>query len=108
VQAPDQPTNSEPASATAERVTTVPSGNWLEQVAPQVIPAGAEVTVPVPAPAFVTETGQLGGGVNCASTYLAASIATVHGPVPLHAPLQPVNVAPPEAVATSVTVVPGS
>jgi hypothetical protein len=33
---------------------------------------------------------------------------TLQGPVPLQAPVQPVNVAPPVAVAVSVTAVPGS
>ena len=41
-----------------------------------------------------------------AVTLFAASIVTVQAPVPLHAPLQPVNVLPVAGVAVSVTDVP--
>jgi hypothetical protein len=42
----------------ADRVTEVPTANASVQSVPQLIPAGALVTVPVlaPAPAFVTYT----------------------------------------------------
>ena len=52
--APLQPVNDDPADGTAVRVTEVPVANEAEQVAPQLMPAGDEVTVPVPVPAFVT------------------------------------------------------
>ncbi|TAJ20096.1 MAG: hypothetical protein EPO65_04830 [Dehalococcoidia bacterium] len=54
VQAPDHPVNVEVASGVAVRVTEVPEPNVAEQSAPQVIPAGAEVTVPRPVPCRVT------------------------------------------------------
>jgi hypothetical protein len=54
LQAPLQPEKNESAFATAVRVTPVPEVNEYEQVAPQLIPAGAEVTVPVPVPILVT------------------------------------------------------
>jgi hypothetical protein len=44
--------------------------------------------------------------VNVAVTDFAASIATVHGPVPVQAPLQPENDEPASAVAARVTDVP--
>jgi hypothetical protein len=44
--------------------------------------------------------------LNVAVTERAAVIDTVQVPVPLHAPLQPANVAPLAAVAVSVTDVP--
>src|ERR1700742_1125570 len=54
VQAPDQPGNSVCAAGVAVSLTVSP---WLKlkpQVAPQLIPAGALVTVPEPFPALVT------------------------------------------------------
>ena len=48
------------------KVTTVPEGTVRVQVAPQLIPAGLEVIVPVPVPLIalvrVTETGAAGAG----------------------------------------------
>jgi hypothetical protein len=46
--------------------------------------------------------------VNVAVTAAAAFIVTTHGPVPVHAPLQPVNVDSPTGVAVSVTAVPAA
>ncbi len=51
---PLQPVNVEPAAGVAVRVTAVPVVKPVEQVAPQVMPAGALVTVPLPAPDFAT------------------------------------------------------
>ncbi len=50
VQAPPQPPKTEPPAATAVRITLVPEVNVAEQVAPQVMPAGLLVTVPLPVP----------------------------------------------------------
>jgi len=51
--------------------------------------------------------GALGGlTVKPAPTLFAASTVTTQEPVPVHAPLQPVNVEPAPAVAVSVTEVP--
>ena len=54
VHAPDHPEKVALASGEGERVTTVPALYGSEQSEPQLIPAGAEVTEPVPVPALVT------------------------------------------------------
>ena len=54
LQAPLQPANVDGASAVAVKVTKVPSVYVAEQVAPQLMPAGELVTVPVPVPARLT------------------------------------------------------
>jgi hypothetical protein len=53
VHPPLNPAETEPGAAVAVRVTDVPEAKEPEQVAPQLIPAGEEVTVPVPVPDFV-------------------------------------------------------
>ena len=53
-QAPDQPVKDDPAEAAAVSVTAVPCPKACAQVEPQLTPAGLEVTVPVPPPAFVS------------------------------------------------------
>jgi hypothetical protein len=100
-----QPVKADPAAGVAVKVTSVPLLNEAEHVAPQLIPAGALVTVPVPLPAFVTVSAT-GCSANVAVTVLAAFSVTVHAPVPVHAPLQPVKIAPAPGVAVSVTTVP--
>ncbi|MCB0862107.1 MAG: hypothetical protein KDB66_02710 [Solirubrobacterales bacterium] len=54
VQAPDQPVNDEPVPAVGVNVTSVPKSKSAVQLEPQFTPAGAEVTVPEPAPDFET------------------------------------------------------
>jgi hypothetical protein len=79
--------------------------NVAEQIAPQLIPAGRLVTVPVPAPASVTET--LKRGRNVAVTATFEFIGTVQLPRPAHGdPLQPANTDPAAGVAVMVTDVP--
>jgi hypothetical protein len=51
---PLQPVNVEPAVGEAVNVTEVFWSKLKEQVAPQLIPAGLLVIVPVPVPVFVT------------------------------------------------------
>jgi len=51
---PDQPLNVEPTPGVAARTTLVPELYDAEHVAPQLIPAGFDVTVPTPAPALLT------------------------------------------------------
>ena len=78
-------------------------------VAPQSIVGDAgelEVTVPVPAPAFTTESAKLPGGEKAAVTLRAWSIVTTQLPAPAQAPDQPAHVELPEGVATRVTEVP--
>jgi hypothetical protein len=71
------------------------------------IPAGDDVTVPVPAPIFVTLSGKVVAELlKVAVTERAAVIDNVQTPVPVHDPLQPANVEPLAAAAVSVTDVP--
>jgi hypothetical protein len=53
-QSPLQPAKLEPPVGVAVSVTLVGAVNAAEQLAPQLIAAGALVTVPLPAPALVT------------------------------------------------------
>src|SRR5204862_7226233 len=61
VQAPPQLLNAEPAAGVAVKVTTVAAAKEALQLEPQLIPAGDEVTVPLPVPAFVMPTMKLPG-----------------------------------------------
>src|SRR5437016_3604331 len=98
---PVQPAKEEPAAGAAVRVTAVPLGKLAAQVAPQLMPAGALVTVPVPVPALETVSAKV-GSVNVAVTVVAAETVTVHVPVPEQPPpLQPVKVEPPAGAAVS-------
>jgi hypothetical protein len=78
------------------------------QVAPQLMPAGVLVTVPVPVPLRVTVSGNCVTveRVNAAPTLAAAFSVTTQLPVPEHAPLQPVKVDPEAGVGVSDTIVP--
>jgi hypothetical protein len=104
--APLQPLKFDPPAALAVRVTTVPLLYGAAQVAPQLIPAGLDVTVPLPVPALLTVR------LNCctaklAVTLVAALMVTLQVPVPEQPPpLQPLNVDPPLAAAVRVTTVP--
>ena len=51
---PLQPANLDPGAAAAVRVTTVPLVQVAEQAAPQAMPDGPLLTVPLPAPTFAT------------------------------------------------------
>jgi hypothetical protein len=53
-QSPDQPEKLEPLAGVAVSVTLVVSAKACEQVEPQSIPAGLDVTVPVQTPALPT------------------------------------------------------
>src|SRR5437667_6387822 len=103
---PLQPLKVEPAAGAAVRVTAVPLAKLAAQVAPQVIPAGELVTVPLPVPALLTMSAKL-GRAKVAVTVVAAKTVTVQAPVPEQPPpLQPLKVEPAAAVAVSVTAVP--
>src|SRR5688500_685564 len=54
--APLQPVNVEPAAATAVKVVIWPATYVSVQSAPQLMPAGLDVTVPVPVPPRVTNS----------------------------------------------------
>jgi len=53
-QAPFQPVKTDPDAGTAVRVTTVSEEKSYAQVLPQSMPAGEELTVPVPVPPLLT------------------------------------------------------
>jgi hypothetical protein len=107
-QPPVQPVKIEPESAAAVRVIAVPEVTACEQVAPQLIPAGAPMTVPEPVPSFVTDSiMRLAFVLNVAVTEVAALTVTTQLPVPEQAPLQPAKDEPAAGVAVSVTAVPG-
>ena len=79
----------------------------LVRVAPQSIPGGLLVTVPLPLPAFATVS--VCGPENVAATALSAFIVTTHVvPAPVQAPPQPVNELSGPGVAVNVTAVPSS
>jgi hypothetical protein len=100
-QAPDQPLKVEPAPATAVKVTLLFGVKLAVQMAPQLIPAGELVTVPVPAVVIVSANGVK---VKLAPTVCAWVIVTVQGlAVPVQAPDQPLNVEPAVAAAVKVT-----
>jgi len=103
---PDQPVKVEPAAGVAVSVTMDPKLKAAAHVAPQSMPAGTEATVPVPLPARVT-TSEL-SSANDAVTSMSAVIVTLHGPVPMQSPDQPMKVAPTPGVAVNVTVVPSA
>ena len=74
------------------------------------MPLGMDDTVPVPAPAAVTESWNVGTtALNVAVTLCAAFIVTVQvGVVPLHAPDHPPNVLPGAGAAANATCVPAA
>jgi hypothetical protein len=90
----------------AVNVTAVPLANVPEQVVPQLMPVGALLTVPAPAPALLRVSEKL-CSAKVAVTVCAAFIVTVQVlVVPVQPPLQPVKVDPAAGVAVSVTAVP--
>lgn len=107
VHSPLQPANVEPLAGAALSVTDVPFAKFAAHVLPQLMPAGEDVTVPVPLPIFVTLSERVVAELlKVAVTERAAVIDTVQAPVPLQAPLQPPNVDPLAVAAVSVTDVP--
>ena len=73
---------------------------------PQLIPAGALVTVPLPVPALLSVSAKV-WVVKVAVTERAAVMVTEQeAAAPVHAPLQPLKVEPAGGVAVSVTTVP--
>src|SRR5262245_26451106 len=99
--APDQPTNLERAAASAVRVTVVPCVKVCAHVEPQLIPAGLEVTVPSPFPAFASVSVLSVSNVAVATR--SALIVRAQVPLPEQSPDQPTNDDPGAAVAVSCT-----
>ena len=105
--APLHPANVDPLAAAAVRVTDVPDAKFAEQVLPQLMPDGDEVTVPDPVPERATLSAYVVPPLlNVAVTLRACVIDTVQAPVPLQAPPQLANVDPLAADAVNVTEVP--
>ena len=103
---PLQPAKVEPADGAAVSVTVLPWPNDAEQVAPQLMPAGDDVTVPAPVPVLVTASVYV-LSAKVAVTEVAAVTVTAQVPVPEQPPPdQPLNVEPAIGVAVSVTPVP--
>jgi len=103
---PLQLVNVEAPSGVAVNVTAVPSLKLAEQVGPQLIPAGALVTVPLPVPVSSTIKFRV-TAVNVAVTDRAAAMETVHVlPEVESQPLQFAKVEPLAAFAVSVTEAP--
>ena len=106
-QSPDQPVKIDPVEAEAVSVTAVPCAIEALHVAPQLIPPTSDVTVPVPAPAFVTVS--VWGTPKVATTSRAWLIVTVHVVlVPEQSPLQPTKFDPEPGDAVRVTTVPSA
>jgi len=103
---PVQPVRIDPDAAAAVKVTEDPLTYGSEQSVPQLMPAGFDVTVPVPLPARLTVTGNVIRSKR-ALTAASADIVTEHVPVPVQpAPVHPANVEVFAGVAVSVTAVP--
>src|SRR5439155_3628020 len=103
---PLQPVKVEPAAGAAVSVTAVPLVKLAAQVAPQLIPAGALVMVPLPVPALLTVSAKA-GSVNVAVTVVAAEMVTVQVLAPAQPPpVQPAKEEPAADAAVRVTAVP--
>ena len=100
---PDQPVNAMPASGVAVSTTIESSWNFTEHVAPQLMPAGDDVTTPVPEPGF--EIVNVCASTKVALTVVGAFIVTTQVvTVPLHPPPDhPVKIEFELGVAVSVT-----
>jgi hypothetical protein len=102
--APPQPAKVWPAPAVADSETVVPWLKLAEQVPPQLMPAGLEVTVP--SPDFETVRGYW-LRVKVAVTVVLAVTVVVQVPVPEHPPPdQPEKTEPAPGDWLSVTAVP--
>ena len=103
---PPHPVNVEPAAAAAVRVTLLPLAKLEEQAAPQLMPAGELVTLPLPVPERLT-LSETGCSVNVAVTLVAALNVTTQAPVPKQPPPpHPVNVESAAAAAVRETLLP--
>jgi hypothetical protein len=105
VQSPLQPANTIPLSGVGVSETSEPPAKVALQVEPQLMPAGDEVTVPVPVPALVTVSVWGVCVAKVATAVLAALMVSVQVPVPEQSPLQPLNIMPLSGVAVRVTTV---
>jgi hypothetical protein len=95
-----------PASGDAVNVIFVPPGNCALQIGSHEMPAGFEVTEPVPVPSLLMVTVKVGVGNVLKVAVTVASLNTRQGPVPEQAPDHAANMDPGSAEAERVTVVP--
>jgi len=103
---PLQPEKVEPAAGVAVKITVVPPAYAAMHVAPQEMPAGLLVTVPIPEPVLFTVSVKA-WRAKVAVTVVAAFRVTVQVPVPEQPPpLQPEKVEPAAGAAVKVTAVP--
>jgi len=103
--APLKPLNVDPLVGVALSVTVVPVAKSVAHVPGQEIPLGLVVTVPVPFPPTVTVIRSVEIGIIKRAVTMAL-LATLQGPEPEHAPLQPANAEPGAAAAFNDTVAP--
>jgi len=102
-----QPANLDVASGAAVNVTCVPLSNWPLQSSVQLMPDGADVTVPPPVPLKPTERPS--AALKPAPTWIGPLTMNEQLAVPLHAaPSHPVNRELADGVAVSVTRVPSA
>jgi hypothetical protein len=105
----DQPEKVGPASASAERTTEPLYVKLNLQIAPQSVPSGELLTVPVP---FFTDaflTVRVCGPTKVAFTVFALSTATIQSPVPGHSARdQPVKTESAVELAERATGVPSA
>ena len=102
---PCQPTKRDPSAGLAVSVTCVPTAKVELQLAPQLMPTGLLVTMPLPAPTKATESAA-GASKRAVTVRLAPSVTVQVGPELVSHPPQPVNTAPSAGLAVRVTWVP--
>ncbi len=102
--------NEKPLAGVAASVNAEPLVYCALQILPQLIFPSLLVTVPEvdPVPPNVSDTAYCGGGgaPNVAVTLWFEPTVILHAPVPVQAPLQPVNADPVAGVAARLTVLP--
>jgi hypothetical protein len=102
---PVQPENAEPAEGVAVSATVSPAAKGALHVAPQLIPAGLLVTVPLPVPAFAM-VNVLGAAVLNVAVQLRLADSVTLPSLQSASPVQPANVDPAVGVAVNVTTCP--
>jgi hypothetical protein len=105
VHAPLQPEKASLVAGVSLSVTWLFCGKVAEHVVGQLIPAGVLVTIPVPAPAKVTDMVKdvVTAAAKVAVTELAALRVMLQAALPVHAPLQPEKALLVPGVSLSVT-----
>lgn len=105
VHAPLQPANTEPAAGVGVNVTVASTGTCAMQAVPQLMPANADATLPVPVPERTT-VRVLWVRTKVAVTRRASDSVTLQTPLPLQAPPQPTKAEPAAGFGVSDSTVP--